>query len=375
VPMFSGAPRRWWSALDAVRPRCRCGPGGAAARGTARRLDRYRLLKAARRALDYVDLLLIARISSATPTTVRASSSALRTHLRSTSSRTRTRCRPKSCCCSRRRPERARLDPRPARPRQALHRRDPKQVDLIASAVRTCRCTRTSAACLTQHGVRPLELTTSFRSVAGDPAARQRPRSGRHARKRHDAAGPLRAVDRPPAASGSKPSVVALPVPRPYGKKRIAGTEIETLAAGCRRAFVNGCLRDSGWFVTERESGKTVRGAVQARHVCILFRPLRQLHHRCHARLRRMRSRRAAVKHLLVGGRAFHNRERSKPCAAALAAVEWRTTSCPGGLRPLRGALFAIGDEELLEYHHHYGRSFPAVQDPRSPARAPDADR
>jgi ATP-dependent exoDNAse (exonuclease V) beta subunit len=70
------------------------------------------------------------------------------------------------------------------------------------------------------------------------------------------------------------------------------------------------------------------------------------------------------IKHLLVGGRAFHNREEIETLRAALAAIEWPDDEL-SVFATLRGALFAIGDEELLDYHHRFGRSF-------NPFKVPD---
>ncbi len=47
----------------------------------------------------------------------------------------------------------------------------------------------------------------------------------------------------------------------------------------------------------------------------------------------------------------FHDREEIETLRAALAAVEWPDDEL-SVFATLRGALFAIGDEELLEYRH-----------------------
>jgi ATP-dependent exoDNAse (exonuclease V) beta subunit len=59
----------------------------------------------------------------------------------------------------------------------------------------------------------------------------------------------------------------------------------------------------------------------------------------------------------LVGGRAFHGREEIETLRAALAAVEWPDDQL-SVFATLAGALFAIGDEELLEYRHRYAKAF-----------------
>ena len=64
------------------------------------------------------------------------------------------------------------------------------------------------------------------------------------------------------------------------------------------------------------------------------------------------------VPHLLVGGRSFHNRGEIETLRAALAAIEWPDDEL-SVFATLRGALFAIGDEELLEYRHELGAFHP----------------
>jgi ATP-dependent helicase/nuclease subunit A len=145
-----------------------------------------------------------------------------------------------------------------------------------------------------------------------------------------------------------QPSFVALPVPRPYGSRKVAARSIEQSLPDAVGAFVQWLIRESGWKVTERRAG----GAsvpIEARHVCLLFRRFvswgddltRPYVDALEAR---------GVRHLLVGGRAFHNREEIETLRAALAAVEWPDDEL-SVFATLRGALFAIGDEELLEYH------------------------
>ena len=64
------------------------------------------------------------------------------------------------------------------------------------------------------------------------------------------------------------------------------------------------------------------------------------------------------IRHLLVGGRAFHNREEIETLRAALMAIEWPDDQL-SVFATLRGTLFAIGDEELLEYYQASRRFHP----------------
>ena len=56
------------------------------------------------------------------------------------------------------------------------------------------------------------------------------------------------------------------------------------------------------------------------------------------------------VPHLLVGGKTFHEREEVDALRTALSAIEWPEDEL-SVFATLRGPLFALGDEELLEYH------------------------
>src|SRR5215510_5444021 len=57
------------------------------------------------------------------------------------------------------------------------------------------------------------------------------------------------------------------------------------------------------------------------------------------------------VRQLLVGGKTFHDREEIETIRAALTAIEWPDDQL-SVFATLRGALFAVGDEELLDFHH-----------------------
>src|SRR5262249_46994087 len=59
------------------------------------------------------------------------------------------------------------------------------------------------------------------------------------------------------------------------------------------------------------------------------------------------------VPHLLVGGKAFHGREEVETVRAALAAIEWPDDEL-SVFAALKGSLFAIDDEHLLEFRHRF---------------------
>ena len=153
----------------------------------------------------------------------------------------------------------------------------------------------------------------------------------------------------PSRSDAEQPSVIALPVPKPYGRYSIAAMEIEKSLPSAIGAYVDWLVNSSGWTVTERRHPDT-RVPLEPRHVCILFRRFvsygedvtRKYVEALEAR---------GVRHLLVGGKTFHDREEIETLRAALTAVEWPDDQL-SVFAALKGALFAIGDEELLEYHY-----------------------
>jgi len=372
VPMFSRAHKAAGGRARRVfRPRCRCGPGGAAARGTARQPRPDRLLKARDGALDYVDLLLIARDlvrrrrRRGAPSSRRASHASSSTEFQDTdplqaeillllaaddpTSATGPASGPSPASSSRRRSE---------------------TVDLSLPPCGPCRCTRRSAAADTA-GVRPAGADHELPKRAGSSGS-STPRSAAMHESATTAARPATCRDRPPAAHRAAAVGRGASGAAALGKKAHCRTEIERSLPDAVGAFVEWLLRDSGWFVTERESGKTGRVPIRpARlHPCSA---LRQLHHRCHARLRRC-ARGARREHLLVGGRAFHNREEIETVRARSGRSSGRTTKL-SVFADAAGGVVCHRRRGVARVSPPLRPQLSAVQDPRSPARAPDADR
>ena len=199
---------------------------------------------------------------------------------------------------------------------------------------------------LERCGAKRLKLTTSFRSVpqiqacinaafapvmTGDPFTLQAD---------YVPLTPFRA-DAP-----SQPAVVALPVPSPYGTRNVSAIAIEKSLPDAVGAFVDWVVHESGWKVTERSGDRPVK--VAAKHVCILFRRFLSFGEDVtQPYVQALEAR--GVRHVLVGGKTFHDREEVETIRAALAAVEWPDDEL-SVFATLRGALFAIGDEELFEW-------------------------
>ena len=142
-----------------------------------------------------------------------------------------------------------------------------------------------------------------------------------------------------------QPTLVALPVPRPYGDYgKITNWQIDGSFPDAVGAFVSWLLNESEWKVEENGS----LAAVQARHIAILFRRLRNFNTDvARAYVQALESRRVA--HVLVGGRSFHDREEVIALRNALTAIEWPDDEL-SVFATLRGPFFALNDEQLLAF-------------------------
>ena len=199
---------------------------------------------------------------------------------------------------------------------------------------------------LERCGAQRLRLTTSFRSVpqiqacinaafapvmTGDPFTLQAD---------YVPLTPVRS-DTP-----SQPAVIALPVPAPYATRNVSAIAIEKSLPDAVGAFVDWVVTRSGWMVTERSGDHPVN--VAPKHVCILFRRFLSFGEDVTQPYVQALDARG-VRHVLVGGKSFHDREEVESVRAALAAIEWPDDEL-SVFATLRGALFAIGDEELFEW-------------------------
>ena len=150
-------------------------------------------------------------------------------------------------------------------------------------------------------------------------------------------------------------TIVALSVPRPYGRSGLSKAAIEKSLPDAVGAFVGWLLRESGWKVTERDRPEAL--PIEPRHVCLLFRRFSDWGSDItQPYVEALEAR--DVPHLLVGGKSFYLREEVDGFRTALNAVEWPDDEL-SIYGTLKGPFFAIGDEELLEWRRRFGRLHP----------------
>jgi ATP-dependent exoDNAse (exonuclease V) beta subunit len=217
---------------------------------------------------------------------------------------------------------------------------------------------------LKKQGGRILQLTTSYRSV---PSI-QRFVNAAFERHMVENRATLQSGYVPLARSRdddvTQPSVVALPVPKPYGRRSFGGLKasawaIEESLPDAIAAFIAWLTEeDRGWTVTERDAdGKERRVRLEPRHIAVLFRRFTSFGEDItRPYINAIEAR--GIPHLLVGGKAFHGREEVEAIRAALAAIEWPDDEL-SVFATLKGPLFAIDDEHLFEFRSRYGTFHP----------------
>ena len=220
---------------------------------------------------------------------------------------------------------------------------------------------------LSAQSARPVVLRQSFRSVPNlQRFVNAAFRDAMHRDTESLQPGYVELVQhRPPI--DDQPSVIALPVPRPYGRYRVSKKSIEASAPDAVGEFTRWLIDDSGWLVTTATEDKP--RPVRASDVCLLFRRfIAYQEDVTRGYVEALESR--GVPHLLVGGKTFHEREEVDALRTSLSAIEWPEDEL-SVFATLRGPLFAIGDEELLEYHARQravsqGRAFDPYRVPQT---------
>jgi ATP-dependent exoDNAse (exonuclease V) beta subunit len=147
-----------------------------------------------------------------------------------------------------------------------------------------------------------------------------------------------------------RPTLVALPVPRPYSASgRITKSQIDESFPGAAAAFVQWLVEESGWAIEEHGAPTPIR----PRHIAILFRRFRSFGRDVtRGYVRALEARR--IPHVLVGGRSFYDCEEIITLRAALTAIEWPDDEL-SVFATLRGPFFALNDEALLLFRQGLG--------------------
>ena len=208
---------------------------------------------------------------------------------------------------------------------------------------------------LLKNGAELLQLTTSFRSLPSIQAMINRsfaPYMDGNAEKLQAGYVPLSPFRE---EYTQQPSIVALPVPRPY-KKMLSMEALEDSLPEAIAAFIAWVVEKSGWTIPMPGNPKE-RIPLGPNHICLLFRRfINRDVDMARPYIRALEARN--LPHLLVGGRSFHDREEVQTIRAALTAIEWPDDEL-SVFATLKGSLFAIRDDVLLEYRHRIGRFHP----------------
>ena len=208
---------------------------------------------------------------------------------------------------------------------------------------------------LLKNGAEILQLTTSFRSVPSVQAMINRAflpymdGNAENLQARYVTLSPYR------EEYAGQPSLVALPVPRPY-KQKFSMEAVEESLPDAIAALVAWLVKESGWTIP-KPSSPDERIPLGPNHICLLFRRFVSLNEdmaRPYIKALEARS----LPHLLVGGRSFHDREEIQTVRAALSAIEWPDDEL-SVFATLKGSLFAIRDDVLLEYRNLFGSLHP----------------
>ncbi len=217
-------------------------------------------------------------------------------------------------------------------PKQSIYRFRRADVQLYEQ-IKTMMC---------RHGAQLLYLSTNFRCL---PALQSFVNAAFDSTMRGTGQAQYVPLEAWRAPREDRPSVIALPVPQPYGDYgKIFKWTISRSFPDAVGAFVDWLVNESSWQL--EEGGEQV--PIRPRHICILFRRFKSYNEDItRPYVRALETRR--VPHMLVGGRSFHDREEVLAVRNALAAIEWPDDELRV-FASLRGPLFALGDDALLAW-------------------------
>ncbi len=153
-----------------------------------------------------------------------------------------------------------------------------------------------------------------------------------------------------------QPSVVALPIPRPYSNYgNLANYAIQRSEPDAVASWIRWLVEDSGWLVTSRQTAEP--RPVESSDICLLLRRFvsgNQIITQPYVDALQSRD----IPHVLVGGRGFHLREEIETMRNAVAAIE-RPDDELSVYATLRGYLFGFTDEALFVFRTRHGPLHP----------------
>ena len=214
---------------------------------------------------------------------------------------------------------------------------------------------------LVAAGVQLVSLRKSFRSTPALQECVNAAFAPVMTGDRHSSQAEYAPLEQHVPAYDMQPSVIALPVPRPYATRRIAKSAINESLPGAIVAFTDWLVRESGWTVRDPERPDE-RIAIRSRDICILFRRFLQLGDDLTRKYTRGLEERN-LPHLLVGSKSFHSREEVETLRTAMAAIEWPDDEL-SVYATLRGSLFSITDAQLFLWRHEHQRLHPFAPRP-----------
>jgi len=198
---------------------------------------------------------------------------------------------------------------------------------------------------MVEQGAVRLELTSTFRCVPSiakvvDRAARASFEPGPF-QPSYAGLSPVR-----PEPQG-RPSVIALPVPRPYGYRGdIYKAQVESDLPDLVAAFVHFLVRESGWRIADPRTGREVPLAPS--HIALLARSFSSWGNDRIGPFARALERRS-IPHAHIGGKGFHQQEEIVALRMIATAIEFPEDEL-AVYAALRSPLMAILDADLFSY-------------------------
>ncbi len=154
----------------------------------------------------------------------------------------------------------------------------------------------------------------------------------------------------------TRPSVIALPLPRPYGYRGdIYKKQVEQDLPDLVASMVHFLVRESGWRIADPITGREV--ALAPRHIALLARSFSSWGSDRIGPFARALERRG-VPHAHIGGKGFHQQEEIVALRMIARAIEFPDDAL-AVYAALRSPIFALLDADLFAYRGTLGELHP----------------